>query len=61
MSFNYDHYLLSFQIRTCTSVVYKKKTTVYLYKISQEKKKHCRSLKKNKENICKILVLKIIV
>lgn len=38
MSFNYDHYLLSFQIRTCTSVVYKKKTTVYLYKISQEKK-----------------------
>lgn len=39
MSFNYDHYLLSFQIRTCTSVVYKKKTTVYLYKISQEKKK----------------------
>lgn len=35
MSFNYDHYLLSFQM--CTSVVYKK-TTVYLYKISQEKK-----------------------
>lgn len=53
MSFNYDHYLLSFQM--CTSVVYKKPLFIFIKSLKKKKALQIPE-KKNKENICKILV-----